>query len=385
MFMALCSDYLIQAESNLARYGRAMLESLPEETTQLLIDLCTISGKLELEPEEQPTIQPERSNTSGPSYLSYLALGRAPAPVPPTLSSDTPTPPSPSIKTVKPGETGSENELPNESPRSLSPTLQPSAVPDKPRVPTVKRLSPRLYFAHFVDHIDHFITFLETVAERRWGQTVEGQVLAVNVEPPTDEDADKQDQTAVWNTLLELYLTAPAPPTSESNVKMLPDVFRDKALLVLKNETLPYDPTHALILCSSNEYTQGLVLLWEKMEMYEDVLRFWMDKDKEGNTPDASAQVVHYLNVYGSTRPHLYPLVLRFLTSSPEILSRHATDITSVLEYINTEKIMPPLGVIQALSRNGVASVGLVKQWLMMRIKESREEIHTVSDFFCWA
>jgi hypothetical protein len=34
------------AESNLARYGRAMLQSLPEETTQLLIDLCTTTGPL---------------------------------------------------------------------------------------------------------------------------------------------------------------------------------------------------------------------------------------------------------------------------------------------------------------------------------------------------
>lgn len=105
--------------------------------------------------------------------------------------------------------------------------------------------------------------------------------------------------------------------------------------------------------------------------------------DKEGNTPDASAQVVQHLNKYGPTRPHLYPLVLRFLTSSPEILSRHTADISAVLDHIDEEKIMPPLGVIQALSRNGVASVGLVKQWLMMRIKDSREEIHTVGVLIC--
>lgn len=48
-----------------------------------------------------------------------------------------------------------------------------------------------------------------------------------------------------------------------------------------------------------------------------------------------------------------------------------------VLEHIEREKIMPPLGVVQVLSRNGVASVGLVKQRLMTSIKESREEIHT--------
>ena len=40
---------------------------------------------------------------------------------------------------------------------------------------------------------------------------------------------------------------------------------------------------------------------------------------------------------------------------------------------------MPPLGVIQVLSRNGVTSVGLVKEWLLTRIKESDAEIKAVS------
>jgi len=174
-----------------------------------------------------------------------------------------------------------------------------------------------------------------------------------------------------------LYLTLPVPSADKEKTTSDQNSLRDKALRLLKSEDLPYDPTHALILCSSRVYTPGLVLLWEKMGMHEDVLRFWMDRDKEGTAPDASLQVVHHLKLYGGTRPHLYPLVLRFLTSTPELLSRHMEDIAEVLEHINQEKIIPPLGVIQVLSRNGVASVGLVKQWLMTRIKESRDEIST--------
>ncbi|KAJ7832439.1 hypothetical protein B0H14DRAFT_3871957 [Mycena olivaceomarginata] len=56
---------------------------------------------------------------------------------------------------------------------------------------------------------------------------------------------------------------------------------RRKALRVPKGKTLPYDPTHALILCSTRGYTRGLVLLWEHMGMYEDVLRFWMDSAEQ--------------------------------------------------------------------------------------------------------
>jgi len=376
-----------------------MLESLPEETTQLLIDLCTNSGPLILDTEEAAT-SPTKQPFTGPSYLSYLALNRSAAPAPPTVSSDTAIPPSPSVKTVKLGDTPSRRDSINESSRSSTPPPLPqppqsATLTIKPRAtPPVKRLSPRLYFPHFVDHMDNFVVFLETVARRRWSQSVNdsaGAVVTVTrtasvsspVEPPVDEQIDQQDQIAVWNTLLELYLTLPAPESADSSEKSSPDVLRDKALRILKSEIIPYDPMHALILCSSHGYTPGLVLLWEKMGMYEDILRFWMDRENEGNTPEASSQVVFHLNLYGPPRHHLYPLVLRFLTSSPELLSRHTSDIKMVLEHIEKEKTMPPLGVIQVLSRNGVASVGLVKQWLMTRIQEAREEIHTVRTVLC--
>jgi len=127
--------------------------------------------------------------------------------------------------------------------------------------------------------------------------------------------------------------------------------------------------------CSTHTFTPGLVLLWEKMGMYEDALRFWMDKDQGGSDSQASSQVLRYLNLYGPTHPHLYPLVLRFLTSTADILSRHTADLKLILEHIDRERILPPLGIVQILSRNGVTSVGLVKHWLMTRIQESQQEL----------
>jgi len=164
-------------------------------------------------------------------------------------------------------------------------------------------------------------------------------------------------------------------------------VMHEKALQLLKQpDTLPYDPTHALIVCSTRSFTEGLVLLWENMGMYEDVLRFWMDKESEGasdnasdnanaNADSPSQRVLHFLTLYGPHHPHLYPLVLRFFTSTPALLTRHTKDVEEILAHIDKEGIMPPLGVIQLLSRNGVASVGLVKEWLMRHIAESKSNI----------
>ncbi|KII88329.1 hypothetical protein PLICRDRAFT_688881 [Plicaturopsis crispa FD-325 SS-3] len=374
------------AESNLARYGRAMLESLPDETTQLLVDLCTSSGPLSSEPEDILVASPSKQNTG--SYLSYLALNLGTT-APPVVSTET-VPPTPSVRTARRADSVSRHDSADVS-RSSTPPPPPSAstLTTKPRLPPpVKRPSPRIYFPHFVDHMDHFVVFLETVAFRRWGQSVDDQAASLpppTLEPPVDDVADKQDQIAVWNTLLELYLTLPLSSPTQNGYSEKASIqdegtLRAKALRVLQSDTIPYDPTHALILCSTRGYTSGLVLLWEKMGMYEDVLRFWMDRAKDPATEapaDASAKVIHHLKLYGPDHPHLYPLVLRFLTSSPELLTRHTADVADILGVIDREGILPPLGVIQVLSRNGVASIGLVKEWLMGRIKESREEIET--------
>ncbi|KAL1745090.1 hypothetical protein HDZ31DRAFT_37166 [Schizophyllum fasciatum] len=330
------------AESNLARYGRALLANLPDETTKLLIDLCTgVDTRLDDVEDKSPS----SIKAPAPSYLSYLALKR-----------DSVLPPSPE-STVAP------------TPSSSTRAPTPPPAPPKPSIPSsVKRISPRLYFAHFIDHMEQFVVFLESVALRRWGQTVDPDQKPPSLapEPPADEQADHRDQVAVWNTLLELYLTLSGTQQA----------LRDKALRLLKSEAIPYDATHALILCSSRGYTEGLVLLWERAGMYEDVLRFWMDRDAM-DAPGASDEVVRCLQQYGAAHPHLYPLVLRFLTSAPALLSRHERDVREIIERIDAEGVLPPLGVVQILSRNGVASVGLVKEWLMGKIRDARGEIDT--------
>lgn len=329
------------AESNLARYGRAMLDNLPEETTQLLIDLCTVSGPLTMAEAEDTTPQQSSTPANAPSYLSYLALSRVPAPE----------------------DKVEESKADEEENLSEPQTTQPSA----PTPSKEKRPSPTLYFAHFVDHPSHFVHFLESVAARRWGQSLSSLPSPLpNANSDEDDDSEKRNQAAVWNTLLELYLDGGTPEQ------------QDKALKVLTRDSLPCDETHALILCSIYSYTRGLVILWEKLGMYEDVLRFWMDKHNAlPSEPSASTEVVQALVRYGPTHPHLYELVLRFLTSTSELLTRHRADVEKILEHIEKERIIPPLGVVQVLSRNGVASVGLVKGWLMGRIKEAREEVQT--------
>ena len=265
--------------------------------------------------------------------------------------------------------------------------------------------SPTPFFAHFVNHPTEFLRFLEAVALARWGQKIDlsrspAKAKSVAPPPPIYEEsagtapsanADLSDQRAMWNTILELHLTFALDGRTSARER---DSHRQKALRLIEQAgAIPYDATHALILCSINAFTDGLVVLWEALGMYEDVLRFWMDKEKEiaapAATKEASAgsaatrrpsdEVIDQLRRYGPSHPYLYPLVLRFLTSSNALLTRHQDDLRCVLDVIDHDRIMPPLQVVQVLSRNDVASVGIVKDWLMQKVGGLRVEIESVS------
>ena len=377
-----------QTENNLARYGRAMVAALPDETTQLLIEICTGTDPLVSESEALP--MPSK-HTGGGSYLSYLALRgptttSAPAPAPTTpISTDPPVSSGASIRTARPTERAARREPTLDGSRGPSPPSTPLAaqVP-----PSIKRPSPRLYFANFVGHREHLLVFLEAVALQRWGQSLDGPKepkdspagQSGDGSTVTEDPDEAADQQAVWNTLLELYLTLASAAGDGARSNAL----REKALQLLSTaDRLPYDPMHALILCATRSFTPGLVLLWERLGMHEDVLRFWMEQDRRG-IAGAGTEVMRCLAKYGEEAPQLYKLALRFFTSAPELVSRHSLDLAEVLRVIEERKIVPPLGVVQVLSRNEVASVGLVKEWLLARIRTAREEVHTVRLVLLW-
>ncbi|KAB5591994.1 Vacuolar protein sorting-associated-like protein [Ceratobasidium theobromae] len=367
-------------EGNMARYGRALLDHLPDETTNLLVELCSgglqtkIPPKVDNEVAESPVSArllepPARSKDKGSRERGKEDLKlRTNFDDKPSLNSQSQT--NSAVTSVSP-----------------SPALLPSPLPPPPPPPSPP--SPRQFFAHFVAHPKQFVQFLECVAEKRWGQSVDS-VGVVTINPPNRSlaklESEQPEQTAVWNTLLELYLTS-----ADNKAKAIGVLRSGGDTIVGPNDPkLPFDTMHALILCSTFQFTDGLVLLWEQMGMYEDVLRFWMERaldpgiipsspnlNPETESKKASQRVLVHLENYGTAYPHLYELVLRFLTSTPELLHRHSEDVTKILDVIEREKIMPPLGVVQVLARNGVASVGLVKQWLVARIQESRVEVES--------
>jgi hypothetical protein len=411
------------AELYLQRYGKLLLAELPDATTDLLIELC--SGLFSPKPIAVGAgIAAAQERSVAAAYLSYLQVGHYGKPANASAQQEA---------TGGAGTSASTPSMPAHTSERTSLAIEPyhldgvaesngaQAPADAYHTP-----SPRTFFAHFIRHPAHFVRFLETVALARWGQRVDMDTHAASHEPlsagalaplaatagsddeveralrelgmePSDDvfvDEDHKDQCAIWNTLLELYLASARDSNADPDAPaaLLLHVEhgldgaqrgerRERALHLLEqHEQLPYDITQALVLCSMESFTEGLVLLYERMGMYEDVLRFWMDASTAAGARDeASAKVMAALWRYGPSSPQLYPMVLRYLVSSEAILERHHADVAKVLKHIEDEGLMGPLEVVQALGRTGVASVGIVREHLTRAVLQEREEIEAVS------
>lgn len=389
------------AESNLRKYGKTLLNNDAGETTKLLIDLCC--GTLDQGDAKKGEEKKGEGKEKEKGYMSYLARaipnsGRdagASASESSPYSTDQLQPPSPAIpRTAVSNLRDAESTAPASHRKSgiySAYQIDDSLSPFSPTSLTIPEdlPSPKQFFAHFVDHPSEFTTFLETIAERRYGKVLVGNVpLAGNSPLPEPrsikvldfEDTQARDEQSLWNTLLELYLSSWSTETDQQKKK----VVEGKALELLDSrERIPYDETQALLVCTTVGFEVGFVHLYEQIGMYDDIVRYWIDSSINSNSgfgaTSSSSKVIKALRRYGSVRPYLYKIVLRYLTTSSELLSRHQEDVIEILGEVDEGRIMPPIEVVQILSTNGTASIGLVREYLKKQLLREKLETDSVS------
>ncbi|GAA5850787.1 hypothetical protein JCM9279_003922 [Rhodotorula babjevae] len=361
-----------EAKESLARWGGVLLQREPELTTEVLVEVCC--------GVEAPAAAREGEGKQGSKdsvskdRVGALKHGRAASGA---KAFDVPD--SASI--------GGASSL-DGAPGPFAPTAEPEPTSSSSSLP-----SPRSFFAHFVDRPRHFISFLEQVVARRYGKPVESLVAPsslTGVDAPlpaprtldvdVPRDAAARDEQVVWNTLLELYVSAASASASSASSSAADERERARlqgmALRLLRcREQVPYDETQALLVCTTQGFEEGFVLLYELLGMYEDIVRYWIDAATSSpSAPDHTSRIVRAVRRYGPSCPSLYALVLRHLTTSSDILSRHQADLLDLLDEVDRDKVMPPIKVVQLLSANGNASVGLVREYLKRQLLAEKQE-----------
>ncbi|KAK3990446.1 vacuolar protein sorting-associated protein 11 [Cladorrhinum sp. PSN332] len=312
----------------LMKYARVLIEHCPKDATQLFIDYYT--GKY------TPRIDPPASVDAAPVATNGgFVTGAANAVQ--NLGSLLPLPYM-NIQAV------------SNSNASSKPTI--SDLPISKEVIAIKYMPPRpkTAFSSFIDHPDEFIFFLE--------------------ESLKDDSLSQEDKSDIYTTLFEMYLHK----SNEKKESAHREEWERKAksLIDAQNEsanTPRIENSNVLLLSHLSDFRDGTTMVKEQSGLLFDIFRSYTSaKDTLG--------AIKALRKYGPQEPQLYPAALSYLTSDSKILDEAGPEeLAAVLEHIDKNGLMAPLQVVQALSKNSVANMGMIKEYLTKRIERERKDI----------
>lgn len=306
------------------KYARVLLGRCPSDTTQLFIDYFTGNYR----PRKEPILTPSPS-TPQPGYgagaVNAVQNLRDLLPLPYMNTSAVASPPA------------QGNVAPTISDTQVIDLAEPAPPPN------YTPPQPRTAFSSFVDQPDEFIVFLEACLK--------------------EKDLKEGDKVDLYTTLFEMYL-------HKSNEKKgaARDKWEAKAKKLIEGKDIPIDTSNVLLLSHLSDFQDGTILVREQAGLRFDIFRSYTSaKDTRG--------AIKALRKYGPQEPQLYPAALAYFTSDPRVLEEAGDELDVVLKKIDEDGLMAPLQVIQTLSTNAVATMGMVKTYLQQTIERERKEI----------
>lgn len=311
----------------------SLLNLLPNETTQLLIDVFT--GKYtpkSRDLEIDNNTKENNKSTSYPlitSYKQFVLFMR-----------------SKEIEDDKVNQIGNDENSDNADEYGIN-KMQPTYQPPKPRI----------IFSSFINHNYEFVIFLEACIESY--DTFSGNL---------------QDKKDLMNTLYEMYLTL----SSEDLNNKHEWESKAKKLLNERTEWSDEDKVSLLLISNMYDFNDGELIIRESTDNVESIECFELDIFRSavfsGNL-DRSFDIVIK---YGEKDHELYKLALTTYTCNNDFLNTIGEDkLKKILVKIEELDILTPLEVLDCLTRgNANVKLGLVKDFLLRNIEKQKTVIH---------
>lgn len=310
----------VQAYENITKYGVVLLEHVPDDTTQLFIDYFTGNFR----PKKDAIVTqdtPAAQRSGGIVNMTTSAVQNLASLIPlPYMSTDVPRTPGGGTVTQQVIETTVEDEW---------------VEYDVPK--------PRQAFSAFIDHSTEFIVFLEAC------------IKSSNI-----KDEDKSD---LYTTLFEMYLHIASKLHGDEKKE-----WEAKAKKLVKEQNARMGTSNVLLLSHLSNFRDGTTLVREQSGLYFDIFRSY-------TTANDTAGALKALRKYGPEEPQLYPAALAYFTSTGSTLLEAGNELDAILKKIDDDGLMAPLQVIQTLSQNKIATMGLIKSYLAKTIERERAEI----------
>uniref|UniRef100_A0A8C8DT21 VPS11 core subunit of CORVET and HOPS complexes n=1 Tax=Oryzias sinensis TaxID=183150 RepID=A0A8C8DT21_9TELE len=163
----------------------------------------------------------------------------------------------------------------------------------------------------------------------------------------------------VYDTLLELRLQDWAHEEDLEKKKIL----QGEAVSLLKSDNTVFDK--ALVLCQMHNFKEGILYLYEKGKLYQQIMHYHMQNEEYG-------KVVEVCKHYGDQEGCLWEQALGYFAKKEEDCK---TFISEVLHHIDQKNLMPPLLVVQTLAHNSTATLSVIKEYLINKLKRESQQI----------
>ncbi|CAG0895646.1 unnamed protein product [Cyprideis torosa] len=198
----------------------------------------------------------------------------------------------------------------------------------------IDRSSPAEYLNLFVGHAEKLKEFLEYI---------------INHSPTSVLKSSR----VLVTTLLELYLHESDQPSDAKILEFLRQYWKE------------LDLEQAYLLCQSRGFYPGVLFLYEKAELFREIIAFHAEK-REFNSVLACCQK------FTSRDSHVWMIAL-------EELSKHCTAVpvsvySQLLTEIHKRKLSSPLLVLEAL-RNSSITLGTLKEYLFNALQAEESSI----------
>ncbi|KAK3087703.1 hypothetical protein FSP39_009366 [Pinctada imbricata] len=205
-------------------------------------------------------------------------------------------------------------------------------------IPRIQKASAEEFIHIFVNNSEKLTEFLEHM---------------VKVQPNCNN--------LLYNTLLELYLH---DVVHERDGAARTDKIR-KTEELLKNPDAKYDLDQALVLCQMNNFKTGILYLYEKAHLYQQILRYHMEHDDYIHVIDSCKK-------FGQQDSNLWVQALSYFARKEE---QCKPQLMEVLSHIDKKSLLPPLLVIQTLAHNSTATLSVVKDYIIRRLQLESDQI----------
>ena len=318
-----------------------LLNRLPNETTQILIDVFT--GQYKPAVKKSLDVLDSLVNNNDNKLYNYPLLTSYQQ----FVSFMNPKSADHETNSVTSGDIQTNIDLPQEAP-----TYQP------PR--------PRIIFSSFVNHDYEFVIFLEACIESydKFGGNI-------------------QDKNDLLNTLYEMYLTVSIKSDQDESQRKS---WLEKASKLLKDRKDWTESDKVTILMISNIYkfSEGEMIIRELKENTDSLMEgFELDLFRASMFADDIIKSFEIVKDYGEKEPELFRLSLTMYTSNDYYMEKLGDErIKELLEIIEQKDIMTPLEVLDCIlanenNKSHLANVklGLVKEYLLRNIKKQKQGI----------